>query len=170
MKENSHTINGEIKNKTIKLINEDKVFIGDVSLQTALNEAKEKQLDLVEMSEKDGVSTCRLMDYKKFLYEQKKHKKETKSKVKVTKEIKFRPVIEKADLQTKIKQIKEFLTHGHPVKIFVEFKNSEIKNMKNMGYDILTQVKEESTAISAIKQDSHEMGKSLLLMLDPIKV
>lgn len=169
MKENAHKINGEIKSKTIKLINEEKLFIGEVTLQSALNEAKEKFLDLVEMNEKDGVSTCRLMDYKKFLFEQKKNKKETQHKIKVTKEIKFRPVIEKADLNTKVKHIKEFLIHGHPVKIFVEFKNSEIKNMKNIGYEILDIVKKESLNISVIKQDSHEMGKNILLMLDPIK-
>ncbi len=169
MKENAHKINSEIKSKTIKLINEDKVFIGDVTLQTALNEAKEKSLDLVEMSEKDGVSTCRLMDYKKFLFEQKKHKKENQHKVKATKEIKFRPVIEKADLNTKVKHIKDFLLHGHSVKVFVEFKNSEIKNMKNIGYDILDQVKKESLEVSVVKQDSHEMGKNLLLILDPVK-
>ncbi len=169
MKENAHNTNDQIKSKIVKLIDENKTFIGEVSLQNALQQAKEKQLDLVEMAEKDGMSTCRLMDYKKFLYEQKKHKKETQQKIKVTKEIKFRPVIEKADLQTKIRQIKDFLSHGHSVKVFVEFKNSEIKNMKNMGYEILTNVKNESSTLSLIKQDSHEMGKSLLLILDPLK-
>jgi translation initiation factor IF-3 len=165
---NQHKLNNEITSGTITLIDDHGVMLGDKTLSEALQIAQEKELDLVEMKEDKSVSICKLLNYGKFLYQQNKNKKQSSHKAKPMKEIKLRPVTEKADLETKVNHIKDFLTAGHPVKINVVFKGREL-NMISLGENVMNSIIEEIKEFSTMKKEMHRQGKSLVTMIDPIK-
>ena len=169
MKEkNQHRLNKEITSKTVKLIDEEGNMLGDKPLSVALNMAQDKNLDLVEMKEENNFSICKLLNYGKYLYQQNKNKKQKSQKVKQMKEIKLRPVTEKADLETKVNHIKDFLSSGHPVKINVVFKGRELA-MMSMGENVIQAIIEEIREISTIKKEMHRQGKNLVAMVEPAK-
>ncbi len=167
MKEkNQHKLNNEITAKKVKLIDEEGTMLGDKSLSEALNLAKDKDLDLVEMKEEKDFSICKLLNYGKYLYQQNKNKKS--QKVKPMKEIKLRPVTEKADLDTKVNHIKDFLSSGHSVKINVVFKGREL-NMLSMGENVINSIIEEIKEFCTIKKEVNRQGKSLVAIVEPSK-
>lgn len=169
MKEkNQHRLNEEITSKTIKLIDEQGNMLGEQPLSAALDIAKEKDLDLVEMKADNDLSICKLLNYGKYLYQQNKNKKQKSHKVRQMKEIKLRPVTEKADLETKVNHIKDFLSLGHPVKINVVFKGREL-NMISRGETVINSIIEEIKEISTIKKEIHRQGKNLVAMVEPAK-
>lgn len=169
MKEkNQHKLNNEITAKKVKLIDEEGTMLGDKSLSEALNLAKDKGLDLVEMKEEKDFSICKLLNYGKYLYQQNKNKKQKAQKVKQMKEIKLRPVTEKADLDTKVNHIKDFLSSGHPVKINVVFKGREL-NMLSMGENVINSIIEEIKEFCTIKKEVNRQGKSLVAIVEPSK-
>lgn len=169
MKEkNQHKLNNEITAKKVKLIDEEGKMLGDKTLSEALNLAKVKGLDLVEMKEDKTCSVCKLLDYGKYLYQQNKNKKTQRVKVKQMKEIKLRPVTDKADLNTKVNHIKEFLSSGHSVKINVVFKGREL-NMLSMGENVINSIIEEIKDFCNVKKEMNRQGKSLVAIVEPSK-
>lgn len=159
MKDNQHNINKEIKAKKVKLIDgQTGDMLGDFSFEEAINKAKSKNLDLMELKNDNGYAICKMLDYGKFLYQQKKKKKNKENKPKVLKEIKLRPVTAEADLNTKINHIKDFTESGHPVKITIVLKGRErgmLPNAKVLMQNILEQLKE----VSKIKKECYGRRK-----------
>ena len=164
-----HRLNEEITAQQVRLIDADGEMIGLVSLTTAIEESKNSNLDLVEMNNKDQEPVCKIMDYGKFLYQQKKNKKNKQVKHKEEKEIKFRPVTEQADLVTKTNKIKSMLQDGHSVKLNVVFKNREVVNMKKLGDNILRNVISELSEISKVKKEPHLAGKNIIAIVEPLQ-
>ena len=112
--EKRNRVNGEIVAETVRLISEQGEQVGIVDRAEALTIADEAGLDLVEISPNTEPPVCRLMDFGKFLFQQNKRRAAARKKqahVQV-KEIKFRPGTEEADYQTKLRNLKRFLSHG----------------------------------------------------------
>ena len=122
-----HVINEKIRDKEVRLIGDNGEQLGIVSSQQALDMAAEKNLDLVKIAPNAVPPVCKIMDYGKFKYEQKKRASEAKKNQKTTelKEVWIKPFIEENDLNIKLKKVFEFLADGNKVKISVMTKGSK---------------------------------------------
>ena len=131
-------INYQIKASQVRLIDTDGANLGVVSLQEALRQAKDKELDLVEINGKSNPVVAKIIDYGKFKYEEKKKLQAMKKNQQVSelKEIVIRPNTGENDLLHKIQQAKEFLADGHKVKFSVRFRGREISHPE-IGQDKL---------------------------------
>lgn len=120
-------INNEIKSKEIRLITETGNEI--LNTKTAIKKAEEMGLDLICINTNSDIPVCKIGNYSKYLYEQKKKEKENKKKQKVveTKEIKIGDSTELNDLKTKAKQIDKFLTNGNKVKLSIRYRGRAIR-------------------------------------------
>lgn len=128
-----HRINEEITNGKVRIVGS--TYDGEMSLNQALDIAYEEGLDLVEMSDNNGVSICKLMNYSKFLYEQKKAKKVQKKAV--LKEIKMGCNIADHDIKVSAKKALNILNEGDKIKVMVIFKGRQIMFANEQGQEIL---------------------------------
>lgn len=141
-----------------------------VNLDKALKMANEAELDLVEISPNANPPVCKIIDYKKFLFEQKKKQKELKAKQsKVTiKEIRFGPNTEEHDFQFKLKHAVGFLQEGAKVKAYVFFKGRAIV-FKDRGEILLLKFAQELEEYGVIEQMPKLEGKKMIMMINPKK-
>ena len=144
---------------------------GVISIESALDIAKDASLDLVQVSPSDSNPVvCKLLDYGKHIFDKKKNKSSSKAKVKRTtvKEIKFRPSTDIGDYNIKLKKIKSFILDGDKTKISVRFRGREILN-SNLGLELLTKIKHELNEIAQVDQEPSLEGRQLLMILSPLK-
>lgn len=143
---------------------------GVYSIKQAIEMADDQGLDLVEISPKAKPPVCKIIDYKKFLYEQKKKQKELKSKqVKVViKEIRFGPNTDDHDFNFKLNHAKKFLTDGSKVKAYVFFKGRTIV-FKERGEILLLKFAQELEEIGLVEQMPKLEGKKMIMMIQPLK-
>ena len=144
---------------------------GLVSIDIALNSAREASLDLVQVSPSDANPVvCKLLDYGKHIFEKKKNTPSSKVKVKrnTIKEIKFRPSTDIGDYNIKLKKIKSFILDGDKTKISVRFRGREILN-SNLGLDLLNKIRVELEEIAQVDQEPSLEGRQLLMVLSPLK-
>lgn len=141
-KTETQLINEQIKAYKVKVISDDGENLGTMTRDAALNLARQKELDLVVLSDKDEIPLVKIMDFGKSLYIKKKKMAEGKKKQKVikVKEIKLRPKIGIHDYQTKINQAVGFLQEGHKLKVTLVFSGREIEHMGSIGKDFFNQV------------------------------
>lgn len=127
-------INNEIKANRVLIINEAGERENEISFYEALNRATNSGLDLVQVGQNKGVVICRIFDYSKFQYQEKKKrdKQNAKNRSQELKSMSFRPGIGDNDFKIKVKKINEFLAEGHRVKISIRLKNREF-TMKEMN-------------------------------------
>lgn len=127
-------INKQIRSHKIFVIDQDSSPKGEMNLFDALNLARQSNLDLVEINAKANPPVCKIMDYGKFKFEQKKKlsKQKKNQKVSLLKELTFRPNIDEHDLNHKIALAKDFLKEGHKVKFSLRFRGREITH-KDIG-------------------------------------
>lgn len=132
--------NTYIRVPKVQLITSEGENKGEVDLQTALAMAKDAGLDLVEVGPNTNPPACKIMDYSKYLYEQKKKaRKGNTKKTKPLKEFKFSPVIDIGDKNTRMRRAKEFLAKGHPVRLTMWIKGRQSKEQAKLVFaDILT--------------------------------
>jgi len=140
------------------------------SIDEAINIAKKLELDLVEISPNAKPPVCKITDYKKFLYEQKRKQKELKSKqIKVViKEIRFGPNTDEHDFQFKLKHAIKFLSDGSKLKAFVFFKGRSII-YKDRGEILLLKFAQELEEYGVIEKMPELQGKKMIVMINPIK-
>ncbi len=133
-----------------------------------LEKALEKGLDLVEVASNVDPPVCRIMDYSKFKYDQKKKQKLAKKKQHVThmKEVRFKPRIEEHDYQVKLKHIKEFLTTKDKVRISLRFRGREMAH-KELGRELLDRIAADVSALGEIEAPPKSMGKTMSMTLIP---
>jgi translation initiation factor IF-3 len=148
----------------------DNVEVGVYDTRKALSIAQEQELDLVEISPKADPPVCKIIDYKKFLYDQKKKQKELKSKQsKVTmKEIRFGPNTDDHDFDFKLKHARKFLEEGAKVKAYVFFKGRTIV-FKDRGQILLLKFAQELEDIGIVEQMPKLEGKKMIIMINPKK-
>jgi len=148
----------------------ERVEQGVYSLPEAIKLADEMELDLVEISPKAVPPVCRIVDYKKFLYEQKKKQKELKSKQSkiVIKEIRFGPNTDDHDFDFKLKHAHKFLEEGAKVKAYVFFKGRTIV-FKERGEILLLRFAQELEEVGLVEQMPKLEGKRMIMMINPKK-
>lgn len=168
-KEDLHKINGNIRAREVRLVGEN-VEQGVYTTQEALRLADNLELDLVEISPNAEPPVCKIMDYQKFLYQQKKKQKEAKAKsVKVVvKEIRFGPQTDDHDFNFKLKHAKSFLEEGAKVKAYVFFKGRSIL-FKEQGEVLLLRFATELEDYAKPEQMPTLEGKKMIMMLSPKK-
>jgi len=144
--------------------------LGIVSLNDALNIAKEKSLDLVQMVKEGDPLVCRLMNHGKHLFESKKQKTASKKKQKRVqiKEIKFRPVTEENDYQIKVNKIKSFLENGDRAKVTLRFRGREMVHQQ-IGLDLLKRVEADLEDTAIVEQFPTLEGRQLVMLMVPSK-
>jgi translation initiation factor IF-3 len=149
----------------------DNVEVGIYPLAKAKEVAAELELDLVEISPKAKPPVCKIIDYKKFLYEQKKREKALKSKAtKVTiKEIRFGPQTDEHDYEFKKKHAIKFLQDGAKLKAFVFFKGRSII-FKEQGQILLLKLAQELEEYGKVEQMPKLEGKRMIMFIAPKKV
>lgn len=136
----------------------------------ALQLAREMELDLVEISPKADPPVCRIIEYKKFLYDQKKKQKEIKAKQQkvVVKEIRFGPNTDDHDFQFKLKHAKKFLQEGSKLKAYVFFRGRTIV-FKERGEILLLKFAQELEEYGTVEQLPKLEGKRMTVMFNPKK-
>ena len=167
--EDAHQINDKIRAKEVRLVG-DNVEPGVYPTSEALKMAEEQELDLVVISDKAEPFICRILDYKKFLYEQKKKQKELKAKqVKVViKEIRFGPQTDEHDFQFKKKHAEKFLEEGSKLKTYVFFKGRSIV-FKDQGEILLLKLAQELEHVGKVDQMPKLEGKRMIMLMSPKK-
>ena len=148
----------------------DNVEMGVYPIAKAMSIANELELDLVEISPKASPPVCKIIDYKKFLYEQKKREKALKSKAtKVTvKEIRFGPQTDEHDYEFKKKHAIKFLKEGAKLKAFVFFKGRSII-FKDQGQILLLKLAQELEEYGKVEQMPKLEGKRMIMFIAPKK-
>ncbi len=147
------------------------VEVGVYTLSKALEIAKEQEVDLVEISPNATPPVCKAMDYKKFVYEQKKREKSLKSKATkvIIKEIRFGPNTDDHDYQFKKKHAEKFLNEGAKLKAFVFFKGRSII-YKDKGEILLLRLAQDLEDIGKVEQMPKLEGKRMTMFIAPKKV
>ncbi|MEE3003104.1 MAG: translation initiation factor IF-3 [Pseudomonadota bacterium] len=161
-------INESITCSQVRLVDEKATQHGLVSIEEALQVAKDAGLDLVEVSPNSNPPVCRVMDYGKLVYHKKKQVNSGK-KTKVTlKEIKFRPNTDVGDFNIKLKKISSFIEVGHRVKVTVIFRGREMQH-RDLGGVILDRVEQALHELADIEQPASQEGKQLYMVVSPRK-
>ena len=148
----------------------DNVEVGVYKLPKALEISRELELDLVEISPNASPPVCKILDYKKFLYEQKKREKSLKSKASkvVIKEIRFGPQTDEHDYEFKKKHAEKFLRDGAKLKAFVFFKGRSII-FKEQGQILLLRLAQDLEEIGKVEQMPELEGKRMIMFITPKK-
>ncbi|MDA9660468.1 translation initiation factor IF-3 [Flavobacteriaceae bacterium] len=169
MKENPHKINEKIIAHEIRLVG-DNIEVGVYQLPKALAISEELELDLVEISPKASPPVCKILDYKKFLYEQKKREKSLKSKATkvIIKEIRFGPQTDEHDYEFKKKHAEKFLNDGAKLKAFVFFKGRSIV-FKEQGQILLLRLAQDLEEFGKVEQLPQLEGKRMIMFITPKK-
>ncbi|MDA0356870.1 MAG: translation initiation factor IF-3 [Bacteroidetes bacterium] len=169
VKEDQHRINQYINAPEVRLVGEN-IEVGVYPLAKAKELAKELESDLVEISPKANPPVCKIMDYKKFLYEQKKREKVLKAKTSkvVIKEIRFGPQTDEHDYAFKKKHAEKFLQEGAKLKAFVFFKGRSII-YKEQGQILLLRLAQDLEAYGKVEQMPMQEGKRMIMYIAPKK-
>jgi translation initiation factor IF-3 len=165
-----YRINEQIRAKEVRIVGDDDIEPKVYSIFEAVKMAQERELDLVEISPNAQPPVCRIIDYSKFLYQQKKRAKEQKAKqVKVNvKEIRFGPQTDDHDYNFKLKHAKGFLEDGDKVKAYVFFKGRSIL-FKEQGEVLLLRFANDLEDYAKVDQLPVLEGKRMIISLSPKK-
>lgn len=154
----------------MRVVDEDGEQLGVLDTRDALDRAKEKGLDLVEVAPNADPPVCKIMDYGKFKYQQQKKLQEAKKKQTVIKikEVKFRPKTDEHDYQTKLSKILKFLDDGDRCKVTVFFRGREIVH-KDRGLKMLERVVTDTVDVAKVESRPMSEGRTMTMMLAPVK-
>ena len=163
-----HQLNEEIRDKEIRVIGEDGAQLGIMSAEEANKLAEEQELDLVKISPNAVPPVCKIMDYSKFCFDQKKREKEAKKNQHVVelKEIRMSPSIDTNDFNTKVKAAQKFLADGNRVKVSVRFRGREMAHT-NLGEKLLVDFAEACAEIAAMEKNPKLEGRFMAMFLTP---
>lgn len=166
-KEEEHRINEKIRTPEVRLVGEN-IEIGVYKIEAALAIAREQELDLVEISPQAVPPVCKVIDYKKFLYEKKKKEKEIKSKSQKTvqKEIRFTSNTDEHDVDFKAKHAEKFLQEGSKVKCFLLFKGREIV-FKERAELLLLNFAKKLEEVATVESLPKLEGRRMYMTLNP---
>ena len=167
-KQNQYRVNEQIRVREVRIVGESGSMV--MPTKEALDMARQQGVDLVEISPNANPPVCRLIDYSKFLYQQKKRAKEMKAKqVKVeVKEIRFGPQTDEHDYQFKLKHAREFLEEGNKVRAYVFFRGRSIL-FKEQGEVLLLRFANDLEEVGKVESMPSLEGKKMFLYLAPKK-
>ena len=163
-----HQLNEEIRDKELRVIGVDGAQVGIMSAAQANALAEEQGLDLVKISPNAVPPVCRIMDYAKFCFDQKKREKEAKKNQRVVeiKEIRMSPSIDTNDFNTKVKAAQKFLADGNRVKVSVRFRGREMAHT-NLGEKLLMDFAEACAEIASMEKNPKLEGRFMAMFLTP---
>lgn len=141
-----------------------------MSTKAALEAAEEAKLDLVEIQPNAEPPVCRLMDYGRFVFDQKKQKQAAKKKQKQVqvKEIKFRPGTDSGDYNVKLKNLRRFLEDGDKAKVTMRFRGREHAH-RELGLELLKRVEADLADLGAVEQQPMMEGRQMVMVIGPKK-
>ena len=163
-----HQLNEEIRDKEIRVIGSDGAQLGIMSAAQANEMADEQGLDLVKISPNAVPPVCKIMDYSKFCFDQKKREKEARKNQKVVeiKEIRMSPSIDTNDFNTKAKNAQKFLKEGNRVKVSVRFRGREMAHT-DIGEKLLMEFAEACAELSTMEKNPKLEGRFMAMFLTP---
>ena len=159
-----------IRRPEVRVINPDGAQLGVYPIHQALSIASDLGLDLVEINPKANPPVCRIMDFGKFKYEQKKQANLARKKQKTIeiKEVKMRPKTDEHDFNFKIKHIRRFIDEGNKAKVTIRFRGREMAHPE-MAAKLLDRVVEVTKDVAEIEQSYRMEGKTMTMILVPVK-
>ncbi|WP_083921036.1 translation initiation factor IF-3 [Hahella ganghwensis] len=162
-------INENITATEVRLILSDGTQVGIVPLSEALEKAEQESLDLVQIADADPV-VCKVMDYGKKIFEEKKQKAAAKKKQKQTqvKEMKFRPGTEEGDYQVKLRNLIRFLEHGDKAKVSIRYRGREMAHQE-LGMQLLQRIEKDLEEFGVVEQRPKMEGRQAMMVLAPKK-
>jgi translation initiation factor IF-3 len=165
-----YRINQRIFANELRVLDAEGKQVGVMNKNDALRMAQEQELDLVEIAPAAKPPVAKLIDYKKFLYQQDKKKREEKRKAKIsdTKELRLGPFISENDLQVIIRRGREFIEDGDKVRLVVKFRGRQIVHPE-FGKQILDKVIKALSDVSKVEREPHLEGKQMITVLSVMK-
>ena len=159
-------INGQIRDKEVRVISEDGEQLGIMLSKDAMKLAREAELDLVKIAPKAQPPVCKIIDYGKYKYELARKEKEAKKKQKTVevKEVRLSPNIDTNDLNTKMNNAKKFITKGNKVKVTLRFRGREMAHMQQSKH-ILDDFAEMLADVAVIEKPAKQEGRSMSMVL-----
>ena len=159
-------INGQIRDKEIRVIGENGDQLGIMSPREAMKLAQEADLDLVKIAPKAQPPVCKIIDYGKYRYELARKEKEAKKKQKTVevKEVRLSPNIETNDLNTKVNNAKKFISKGNKVKVTLRFRGREMAHVQQSKH-ILDDFAQMLGDIAVIEKPAKMEGRSMSMVL-----
>ena len=159
-------INGQIRDKEVRLIGEDGEQLGIMSSKEAMKLAQEAELDLVKIAPKAQPPVCKIIDYGKYRYELSRKEKEAKKKQKTVeiKEIRMSPNIDTNDLNTKVNNARKFLTKGNKVKITLRFRGREMAHVQQSRH-ILDDFAKLLEDVATVEKEAKLEGRNMSMIL-----
>lgn len=164
MVQQPHQVNEQIQAEEVLLINEEDENLGVMPLEMALEKAQDVGLDLVAVNTNAKPIVCKIMDYGKYKYLQKKKVLRKHSPATKLKEIRLRPKIEKHDLDVKIKKARSFIEHGNKVKVFMIFRGRESMYSEH-GMEIMNEFYNALSDIAKFEKEIQKLGNHILMVL-----
>jgi len=166
--EKRYRINESIRAREVRLVGEEGM-LGIKPMREALTMARERGLDLVEVSPNADPPVCRMMDYGKFLYEKSKRERKARKAQKTVevKEIRLRPKTGEHDVEFKVRDAERFLKQGHKVKVRVRFRGREI-TYPEIARELLASFSERLSEVSVVESRPRMEGRTMLMILSPI--
>jgi len=160
--------NEEIRVREVQLIDHTGANRGTVSIQEALNIARDAGLDLVEISPNNNPPVAKVMDYGKYRFQEQKKAAEARKKQKTVevKEIKLRPGIDKHDYDVKMRSMERFFQEGDKVKVTLRFRGREMAHQE-LGYKLLQRVKDDTTRLAKVESEPMSEGRQIVMILAP---
>lgn len=161
-------INEQIRDKEVRLIDEDGTMIGVVPIKEAMNLALNKNLDLVKIAPQANPPVCKVMDYGKHLFEQAKREKEARKNQKVinVKEVWLKPTIDEHDFNVKVRNALKFLKDGDKVKVSVRFRGREM-NYSKKGQEVLDRFAETIKEAGVVEKRPKMEGRNMTMFINP---
>lgn len=152
------------------MIGENGEQLGVRPLPQALQAARDQDLDLVEVAPNANPPVCRIMDYRRYQYEQQQKRKESRRRATnvVIKEMKFRPKISGHDYETKMKNVERFLADGNKVKLTIMFRGREVAHPE-LGLKILNRIAEQVADSAVVESAPRQDGRNMTMVLHPTK-
>lgn len=160
-----YVLNDRIQATEVRLVDDQSKQIGVLSRTDAMNLAREKELDLVLIAEKANPPVVKLIDFKKFLYQESKKQQEAKKGVKksTVKDIKLSLFIGKGDMDRLVRRAQEFITEGHPVRLSLVLKGREMAK-RQMGFDLLKVFISETGDVT-VSSEPKQQGKVIVAVI-----
>lgn len=161
-------MNDNIRAQEVRVVVDGGDMLGVMNIRDALEKARELGLDLIEVAPNAKPPTCKIMDYGKMKYENKKKAVEARKKQTIVsiKEIQMRPRTEDHDLETKLKNARKFILNGDKVKVNLRFSGREMAHQE-LGYDLLMKVVKKLDEISTVEAVPKKEGRQLFTIVAP---
>ena len=161
--------NERIRAKQVQVISSDGQNLGTLSTQEAINIAKQKGLDLIEISPNASPPVCKIIDIGKYKYDLQKKANKARKKQKVInlKEIKLRPGTEIHDYNFKIKNAQKFLTKGDKVKFTIQFRGRELQHTQ-LGYDLMKRIVNDTSTLGKVEVRPKFEGRQIIMIIQSL--